>query len=159
MSKLLNCPFCDDVVTKDHCALVDGGYKYGSILCGCGARGPDVRTGYKSAEHWGADAIKEWNTRAPTPPAPQPMTDEQIIEEAATFGQTLVDGDEITYEFSRAQVIDYVRALLAAQDAPTRHALQAQGTHPAPCARLCEANAYQAEIRMLKRQIAALEAK
>lgn len=31
----------------------------------------------------------------------------------------------------------------------TRHALQAQGRHPAPCARMCEATAFEIEIRQL----------
>ena len=34
---------------------------------------------------------------------------------------------------------------------------QAAGTHPAPCARHCEANAFQIEIRGLQSHIAALE--
>lgn len=33
---------------------------------------------------------------------------------------------------------------------PDRHALQAEGTHPAPCALHCEAPAFQNEIRALK---------
>lgn len=32
-----------------------------------------------------------------------------------------------------------------------RHTLQAQGKHPAPCARFCEANAFRAEARELTR--------
>ena len=39
-----------------------------------------------------------------------------------------------------------------------RIAQQAAGTHPAPCARHCEANAFQIEIRGLKSHVAALEA-
>ena len=38
-----------------------------------------------------------------------------------------------------------------------RIAQQAAGTHPAPCARHCEANAFQIEIRGLQSHIAALE--
>lgn len=34
-----------------------------------------------------------------------------------------------------------------------RHALQAEGKHPAPCARFCEANAFQIEIRQLSAQL------
>ena len=34
---------------------------------------------------------------------------------------------------------------------------QAAGTHPAPCARHCEANAFQIEIRRLQSHVAALE--
>lgn len=37
---------------------------------------------------------------------------------------------------------------------PERHELQADGKHPAPCARFCEANAFQIEIRNLKAQLA-----
>ncbi|PUA95468.1 hypothetical protein C8C99_0268 [Acidovorax sp. 107] len=36
-----------------------------------------------------------------------------------------------------------------------RHALQAKGKHPAPCARFCEAQAFGIEIRNLKSQLAA----
>ena len=36
---------------------------------------------------------------------------------------------------------------------PERHELQAEGKHPAPCARFCEANAFQIEIRRLKAQL------
>ena len=37
---------------------------------------------------------------------------------------------------------------------PERHELQAKGEHPAPCARHCEANAFQIVIRNLKAQLA-----
>ena len=37
---------------------------------------------------------------------------------------------------------------------PERHELQADGKHPAPCARFCEANAFQIEIRNLKARLA-----
>ena len=36
---------------------------------------------------------------------------------------------------------------------PEHHELQAEGKHPAPCARFCEANAFQIEIRRLKAQL------
>ena len=36
---------------------------------------------------------------------------------------------------------------------PDRQALQANGTHPAPCARHCEAQAFKVEIRNLKAQL------
>lgn len=35
-----------------------------------------------------------------------------------------------------------------------RHELQAEGKHPAPCARFCEAKAFEVEARGMKRQIA-----
>ena len=34
-----------------------------------------------------------------------------------------------------------------------RHSLQAKGAHPAPCARFCEANAFNIEIRNLRSQL------
>jgi len=37
---------------------------------------------------------------------------------------------------------------------PDRQTLQANGTHPAPCARHCEAQAFKVEIRNLKAQLA-----
>ena len=37
---------------------------------------------------------------------------------------------------------------------PERHELQAKGKHPAPCARHCEANAFQIVIKNLKAQLA-----
>ena len=37
---------------------------------------------------------------------------------------------------------------------PKRHELQAKGEHPAPCARHCEANAFQIVIKNLKAQLA-----
>lgn len=40
----------------------------------------------------------------------------------------------------------------------SRHTLQAQGKHPAPCARFCEANAFRIEERQQARLIADLEA-
>jgi len=39
---------------------------------------------------------------------------------------------------------------------PDRHAAQAEGTHPAPCARFCEANAYEIEIRRLRAEVTQL---
>jgi len=40
---------------------------------------------------------------------------------------------------------------------PERHELQAKGEHPAPCARHCEANAFQIVIKNLKAQLAQTE--
>ena len=42
---------------------------------------------------------------------------------------------------------------------PDRRELQAEGTHPPPCARYCEALAFSVEIQQLKNRIAELEAK
>ena len=46
------------------------GFKWGGVSCGdCGARGPEVRTGYyidpgPKRTEWEADAVEEWNKRA-----------------------------------------------------------------------------------------------
>lgn len=37
---------------------------------------------------------------------------------------------------------------------PDRHALQADGKHPAPCARFCEAEAFNIQLRQLRKQLA-----
>lgn len=44
-------------------------------------------------------------------------------------------------------------ALEQQQAEPDRRALQAEGKHPAPCARHCEAKAFEIEIRSLKSQL------
>lgn len=58
-----------------------------------------------------------------------------------------------------------IRALPSQQDHSAdankmvdRHTLQAEGKHPAPCARFCEANAFRIEERQQARLIAELEA-
>lgn len=50
----------------------------------------------------------------------------------------------------------HIRRLVVENEALTngRHELQTHGKHPAPCARFCEAKAYEIEARELKRQIA-----
>jgi len=48
---------------------------------------------------------------------------------------------------------DAIAKVGAGGTAPDRKILQQAGKHPAPCARFCEANAFQIEIRSLKRQI------
>ena len=64
MSELKACPFCGETPPDESHALTDGGFKYGAVVCGCGAIGPDVRTDYKDWPHWKAAAQAEWNTRA-----------------------------------------------------------------------------------------------
>lgn len=66
MGDMKECPFCggDDVVT-----VLDReqGQKWGFAGCNsCAARGPEVRTGYDTADEapWRAEAIAEWNRRA-----------------------------------------------------------------------------------------------
>lgn len=49
-----------------------------------------------------------------------------------------------------AQENQSMQTLLAAGN---KEALQAEGKHPAPCARFCEQHAFNHEIRLLKRQL------
>jgi hypothetical protein len=42
------------------------------------------------------------------------------------------------------------------QDKSERHTLQAEGKHPAPCARFCESTAFQIKIRGLEAEVQAL---
>jgi hypothetical protein len=67
MPDLLACPFCGQIPDQPDCYRVpDGtGGKWGRVECGCGACGPDVRTGYyTTVDRWAADAAQEWNRRA-----------------------------------------------------------------------------------------------
>ncbi|CAE6905906.1 conserved protein of unknown function [Pseudomonas marincola] len=64
MSKLKACPFCGENPPDDSHTLTDGGFKYGAVVCGCGAVGPDTRTDYKEWPHWKTAALAEWNRRA-----------------------------------------------------------------------------------------------
>jgi hypothetical protein len=64
---ILSCPWCGvvpDVTNLNHFQEdVNQGRKWGSLVCQCGIRGPEVRTGYREAEHWKDRAIEAWNTR------------------------------------------------------------------------------------------------
>jgi len=59
-------------------------------------------------------------------------------------------GSPVTPDQRRAAgvALDFARLVWA-----DRRTLQAEGKHPAPCARECEANAFKIEIRQLKAQI------
>jgi hypothetical protein len=60
---------------------------------------------------------------------------------------------ENTGETLHADVYTALKAALEQpeqEQAPDRRALQAAGDHPAPCARHCEAKAYEIEIRSMK---------
>jgi Lar family restriction alleviation protein len=62
------CPFCGDVKTLRTIADPNQGGKWGYIECGiCGARGPEMRTGYLDPKHWRHRAIDEWNRREVKP--------------------------------------------------------------------------------------------
>ena len=69
------------------------------------------------------------------------------VENAALALMAKLDteGEDITAE---------KEALREALAQPERHELQKAGQHPAPCARFCEANAYQIEVRRLKASLA-----
>ncbi|WP_163557524.1 hypothetical protein [Halomonas sp. NO4] len=61
-----NCPFCNSEVDAD-CIEPDEsqGFKWGAVVCpGCGAKGPEVRTGHDRIEHWSDDALDAWDARA-----------------------------------------------------------------------------------------------
>lgn len=61
------CPFCGcrvDVNSETFFRQTDGP-KWGAVMCGgCGALGPEVRTGYADWKIWRESALKEWNQRA-----------------------------------------------------------------------------------------------
>lgn len=62
------CPFCG-LTPEENSYYADQGNKWGRVVCGCGAYGPDVRTSYDMSPNapWHADAAKEWNRRAEIP--------------------------------------------------------------------------------------------
>jgi len=64
--ELKACPFCGEVpdVAQDGTFSTVITCKWGQIACGCGAYGPDVRTGYGKIADWAAEAIAAWNRRS-----------------------------------------------------------------------------------------------
>lgn len=54
--------------------------------------------------------------------------------------------DRVVAIYTEAQMREYVDADRASH----RLELQREGKHPAPCARFCEANAFEVEIRQLR---------
>ena len=66
----------------------------------------------------------------------------ECIERLNKHGWILADFEDEVYAT--------LASLKAALEQPDRRALQAEGTHPAPCARHCEAKAFEIEIRGLK---------
>lgn len=61
------CPFCGETPPVDdpYTFYANQGEKWGHVLCGCGACGPEVRTDYNPLPHWKDAAIAEWNNRKP----------------------------------------------------------------------------------------------
>ena len=74
----------------------------------------------------------------------QTIADPQYLVQQVTFLTDQCDGLQ--------KLLVAGRAALA--HAPVRQALQAEGKHPAPCARHCEANAFQIEVRRLEAESA-----
>ena len=80
----------------------------------------------------------------------------QLIDVATGAAGHLNNGmcpDFITGNNSRDEDCPACQVLIEAD----RIAQQAAGTHPGPCARHCEANAFQIEIRRLQSHVSALE--
>lgn len=65
------CPFCGSKQVSTQEDSQTGG-KWGFVGCGCGARGPDVRTGYDFTPRaeWRADAVSQWNLALTIPSDP-----------------------------------------------------------------------------------------
>ena len=63
--KIKPCPFCGENINYNDPANFreTDGSKWGAVVCGCGAIGPDVRTGYQEYQAWRDNAIKAWNER------------------------------------------------------------------------------------------------
>lgn len=72
----------------------------------------------------------------------------------------MLDGEQLEALWRE---IDELRNLLAAAKWPEapddRRAAQAEGEHPSPCARFCEANSFEIELRSLRRENERLKAK
>jgi hypothetical protein len=81
------------------------------------------------------------------------MTDQ--LRQAAQQALEALDDDRYLYKYPH--VIAAINALRTAleqpEQEPDRRVLQAAGTHPAPCARHCEAKAYEIEIRSLNSRL------
>lgn len=73
--------------------FTEPGGKWGGVQC-C-INGPEVRTGYKALEHWRADAINEWNTRAIPANAAHLLAGRRELEGADDFFQALLTGQPI----------------------------------------------------------------
>lgn len=71
--KPLPCPFCGfeiDPEDEDYFDPCRDSPKWGSIICQCGATGPEIRTGYQSWKIWRRTAILLWNRRVQTANSP-----------------------------------------------------------------------------------------
>ena len=99
------------------------------------------------------------------------MTQDEIIEMAKQVGveatgneywpffiEELMDFAKLVAEKAIKEALAQPEQIPPSADSnthqPERHELQAKGEHPAPCARHCEANAFQIVIKNLKAQLA-----
>lgn len=165
-AELLPCPFCGASGEENYHKATESYY----IACSK-CTGHTCQHGAEQAE-----AAAEWNRRpAIAPPVAAGSVDK---EEVAGFAMAaLEEGQEWMRRAEKAEAeLDTLKESLrlvnvdhglwmarahAAEDArddaltrvkeleTERQALQAEGKHPAPCARHCEANAYQIEVRRL----------
>lgn len=57
----LPCPFCGSSVIN----FDNDNRKWGYVECECGARGPEIRTGYDLSDQakWRMEAVEKWNKR------------------------------------------------------------------------------------------------
>ena len=81
---------------------------------------------------------------------------ETLIYESSTHDGNAYCSLDAINTVNAERAITVIKEALAQ---PDRHELQAKGEHPAPCARFCEANAFQIEIRSLKAKLAQPEDK
>ena len=84
-----------------------------------------------------------------TPPQQEPVISKWVLREVY-FDE---DGEPVMHR-SPPQPEQIQPSADSNTHQPERHELQAKGEHPAPCARHCEANAFQIVIRNLKAQLA-----
>jgi hypothetical protein len=79
------------------------------------------------------------------------MTDKEVMQQALEALEGVYLSLQLPDLLKVVGPITALREALAQpEQEPDRQALQAAGTHPAPCARHCEAKAFEIEIRSLK---------
>lgn len=120
--ELLPCPFCTEGKTASTYFDHEQGDKWGYASCdACGARGPEVRTGYSRADNapWRAEAITAWNTRAPLSTAvlaelPEVKADAVSLNAAEERADTYRAALELITTLGNATAQRIARAALAA---------------------------------------------
>lgn len=109
---------------------------------------------------------------APLQLNPADLKVETILQQLGGFAPITTSGVRLTHtptgivveetqarsqHANRAAALQKLAELVAKHRAEGRHALQAEGKHPAPCAKFCEAKAYEIELRAAKAQADAAE--